>query len=348
MRSADSGVAEQATGSQPAMSPRAAPGWLEPELATLTRDRFSDPAWLYERKLDGERCLAYRAGGQVLLMTRNQHDVSATYPELRDALTEQSSADFVCDGEVVAFDGTATSFGRLQQRLGVREPDEALRRRVPVFYYVFDLLYADGRDVRSLPLRERKKLLRQVLAFDDPIRYTEYRDRDGEEYFEQACRQGWEGLIAKRADARYVAGRTRDWLKFKCENSQEFLICGYTDPQGVADSFRRPAARLLRPGGEGRLCGQGRDWLQRGDAGEPGPLAERDRAEGPAIRPWPATALRQRHAAAVGRALGRAQAGRTGGLHGVDQRRAAQASALSRPAPRQGPRERGAGDAGVG
>jgi DNA ligase D-like protein (predicted ligase) len=213
------------------------PGWLEPELATLTKDRFSDPAWLYERKLDGERCITYRAGDEVLLMTRNQQDVSGTYPELRDALAAQQPAEFVCDGEVVAFDGAATSFSRLQQRLGVRDPDHTLRRRVPVYYYVFDLLYASGRDVRPQPLRERKKLLREVLSFGDPLRYTEHRERDGEEYFEQACQLGWEGLIAKRADAPYRSGRTRDWLKFKCENSQELLIGGYTDPKGSRTHF---------------------------------------------------------------------------------------------------------------
>jgi DNA ligase D-like protein (predicted ligase) len=213
------------------------PGWLEPELATLTKDRFSDPAWLYERKLDGERCIAYRSGDQVLLMTRNRQDVSGTYPELRDALAAQPPAEFVCDGEVVAFDGAATSFSRLQRRLGVRQPDEALRRQVPVYYYVFDLLYAQDRDIRPQPLRERKRLLRELLSFGDPLRYTEHREGDGEEYFEQACQQGWEGLIAKRADAPYRSGRTRDWLKFKCQNSQEFLIGGYTDPKGSRTHF---------------------------------------------------------------------------------------------------------------
>jgi len=232
------------------------PGWLEPELATLTKDRFSDPAWLYERKLDGERCITYRSGDQVLLMTRNQQDVSGTYPELRDALAGQQPAEFVCDGEVVAFDGAATSFSRLQQRLGVRDPDHTLRRRVPVYYYVFDLLYAGGRDVRPQPLRERKKLLREVLSFGDPLRYTEHRERDGEEYFEQACRLGWEGLIAKRADAPYRSGRTRDWLKFKCENSQELLIGGYTDPRGSRTHFG--ALLLGYYDAEGRLAYAGK------------------------------------------------------------------------------------------
>jgi bifunctional non-homologous end joining protein LigD len=213
------------------------PGWLDPQLATLTRDRFSDPAWIYERKLDGERCLAYRTGDQVLLMTRNRLDVSGTYPELDEALGAQSSSDFVCDGEIVAFDGAATSFSRLQQRLGVHNPGAELRRRVPVFYYVFDLLYTAGQDIRSRPLLERKEALRAQLSFADPIRFTQHRQGDGVAYFEEACRQRWEGLIAKRADAPYHPGRTKDWLKFKCENSQELLIGGFTDPQGSRTHF---------------------------------------------------------------------------------------------------------------
>jgi bifunctional non-homologous end joining protein LigD len=206
--------------------------WLEPELATLTMDRFSDPGWIYERKLDGERCLAYRSGGEVALMTRNRLDVSTTYPEIREALRDQAATDFVCDGEIVAFDGAATSFGSLQQRLGVRQPASALLRQVPVFYYVFDVLSAGEDDVRRLPLLERKDVLRQVLSFSDPIRFTEYRAGNGEAYWIQACEQGWEGLIAKLANAPYRAGRSRDWLKFKCEANQEFVIVGYTDPKG--------------------------------------------------------------------------------------------------------------------
>ncbi|HEX6933742.1 MAG TPA: non-homologous end-joining DNA ligase [Streptosporangiaceae bacterium] len=212
------------------------PGWLEPQLATLTRDRFSDPGWIYERKLDGERCLAYRSGDRVLLMTRNQQDVSRTYPEVRDALAAESSQEFVCDGEIVAFDGESTSFSRLQQRLGVRDPGEELRRRVPVFYCIFDLLAA-GDDLRRLPLIERKKLLAHTLAFPGPLRFTEHRIGDGVAYYEQACRHGWEGLIAKRADAPYRAGRSRDWLKFKCESGQELVIGGYTDPRGSRAHF---------------------------------------------------------------------------------------------------------------
>ena len=217
------------------------PDWFEPELATLTKDRFSDRGWLFERKLDGERCLSFRSGTGVRLMTRNQKEVANNYPEIAAALRDQGGRDlgqgdqgqqdFIVDGEIVAFQGAQTSFELLQSRIHVTRPDAALIRRVPVFYYIFDVLYAGDRDVRPLPLRERKSILAGLLSFNDPLRFTEHRDTDGEAYYAEACRQGWEGLIAKRADAPYVGGRTKDWLKFKCETNQEFVIGGFSDPQ---------------------------------------------------------------------------------------------------------------------
>jgi DNA ligase D-like protein (predicted ligase) len=213
------------------------PGWMDPELATLTQDRFSDPEWIFERKLDGERCLAFRSGKGVRLMTRNQKEDTSTYPEITQALAAQKADDFIIDGEIVAFEGSQTRFARLQQRLGVRHPGPDLLAEVAVYFYIFDVLWADGRDLRPLPLRERKRILRDRLAFDDPLRFTEHKDTDGEAYFRQACASGWEGLIAKRADAPYHAGRSRDWLKFKCESGQEFVIGGFTDPQGSRTGF---------------------------------------------------------------------------------------------------------------
>ena len=209
------------------------PAWFEPELATLTRDRFSDPAWMYERKLDGERCLAFRDGDELRLMTRNRKIVSSTYPELVEALGTQQSGDFVVDGEVVAFENGQTRFAQLQQRMQQGRPTADLIRSVPVQYYLFDVLWADGTDLRPRPQRERKQRLHQLLDFADPLRFTEHRVGDGVEFYQEACRQGWEGLIAKRADAPYQAGRTKDWLKFKCENNQELVIGGFTDPQGT-------------------------------------------------------------------------------------------------------------------
>jgi bifunctional non-homologous end joining protein LigD len=226
------------------------PEWLEPELATLTSDRFSDPAWLYERKFDGERCLAYRDGGQLRLMTRNQKQVSGTYPELAAALAAQDHSDFIVDGEVVAFDGDTTSFSRLQQRLGQHQPGPELVASVPVFFYIFDVLWAGGRDLRPRPLLERKEVLADVLAFAGPLRFAEHRTQDGEAYYAQACASGWEGLVVKRGDSPYQAGRSRDWLKFKCQNNQEFVIGGYTDPKGARTGFGALLIGYYAPGGE--------------------------------------------------------------------------------------------------
>jgi bifunctional non-homologous end joining protein LigD len=191
--------------------------------AVLNNERFSDPNWIYERKLDGIRCLAYKGDKNVNLRSRNDLSLNGRFPEIAQALDKDSAANFIVDGEVVAFDGAQTSFARLQQRG---------ERPTPVFLYVFDILRADGEDVTKLPLRERKALLRRTLAFDDPIRWTTHRNRDGEAFYEEACRKGWEGLIAKRADSPYIHGRSRDWLKFKCSAEQELVIGGYTAPRG--------------------------------------------------------------------------------------------------------------------
>jgi bifunctional non-homologous end joining protein LigD len=228
----------------------AQPDWLEPELATLTADRFSDPAWLYERKFDGERCLAYRDGDRLRLMTRNQKQVSGTYPELAAALAGQDHSDFVIDGEVVAFDGDATSFSRLQQRLGQHDPGAALVAQVPVFFYLFDVLWAGGRDIRPRPLTERKNVLAGLLEFGGPLRFAEHRTQDGEAYYAQACASGWEGLVVKRGDAPYRAGRSKDWLKFKCQNNQEFVIGGWTDPKGARTGFGALLIGYYNAGGE--------------------------------------------------------------------------------------------------
>jgi bifunctional non-homologous end joining protein LigD len=210
--------------------------WIAPMLATLTEDRFSDPGWLYERKLDGERCLVYRTGDRTELYSRNRKQLNNSYPELVDALAAQKG-DFVADGEIVAFQGNNTSFARLQGRMQVSDPDAARRSGVAVYLYLFDLLHLDGHDLTGLELRQRKSLLRKVIAYGDPLRYTAHRNTEGETYWKQACRQGWEGVIAKRADAPYANGRSGAWLKFKCVTEQEFVIGGYTDPQGSRAGF---------------------------------------------------------------------------------------------------------------
>ncbi len=206
-------------------------------LATLTHDRFSRDGWVFERKLDGVRCLAMTDGSTVRLASRTGQRLTDTYPELVDALAGQGARGLVLDGEVVAFEHGRTSFHRLQGRMQIRDPDAARRSGIAIFYYLFDVLHAGGYDVRPLPLRVRKGLLRRVVSFTGPLRYTVHRNRDGEAMFEQACRRGWEGLIAKRADARYSPTRSRDWLKFRCDQQQEFVICGYTPPKGSRVAF---------------------------------------------------------------------------------------------------------------
>jgi DNA ligase D-like protein (predicted ligase) len=197
--------------------------------AVLAETPFSDPGWIFERKLDGIRCLAIRDGSGVSLMSRTARRMNHEFPELVRALERERSGDFVADGEVVAFRNGVTSFERLQQRA---------REHVPVFLYVFDLPLHDGEDLRPLPLRRRKARLRRALDFHGPVRFTPHRNGErGEELFREACQRGLEGVIAKRADSPYVGGRSRDWLKLKCHAEQELVIGGFTAPKGSRTEF---------------------------------------------------------------------------------------------------------------
>lgn len=214
------------------LRPAAQPQWVAPMLATLTDKRFSDPRWIFERKLDGERVLAFRRGATVRLRSRSRQRLEGTYPELTEALARQPVEDFVVDGEVVAFDGRRTSFSRLQSRLGITDPGQARASGVRVFFYLFDVVHLDGHDTTALALRHRKALLRQAFTFAGPLRFTVHRNRTGEAYLADACWRGWEGLIAKRADAPYVGRRSPDWLKLKCSAAQELVVGGFTDPSG--------------------------------------------------------------------------------------------------------------------
>jgi bifunctional non-homologous end joining protein LigD len=197
--------------------------WMQPMLATLTREHFSDPLWIYEPKLDGIRCLAYRTGNKVDLYSRNKLSLNDTFSELIPPLLQQKPNSFVVDGEVVAMQGQVSNFATLQRR-GME--------RVTILYYIFDILYLDGTRLTSLPLIQRKEILRKAFRWRDPLRLVEHRVEHGETFYREACRRGWEGIIAKRAESTYVGERSKDWLKFKCENEQEFVLVGYTDPQG--------------------------------------------------------------------------------------------------------------------
>jgi DNA ligase D-like protein (predicted ligase) len=183
------------------------PGWLEPMAATLTSDRFDDPQWVYERKLDGIRVLAYKNRGKVDLFSRNRLSLSANYPQVVRSLERLPVNEAILDGEATG------AWGRLGR----------------ADYYVFDLLWLDGRSLTALSLDERRVRLKQ-LPFEPPVaRVTSLR---GPEPWVRACREGWEGVIAKRRDSPYEHRRSPHWLKMKCEASQELVVGGFTDPQG--------------------------------------------------------------------------------------------------------------------
>jgi bifunctional non-homologous end joining protein LigD len=213
------------------------PEWVPPMLATLTKRRFSDKGWVFETKFDGVRGLAFRSGKKVSLYSRNHLPMDRRYPEVTAALAAQKPKDFIVDGEIVTFADEVTSFSALQKRMKNEAPSQALLDAVPVYFYLFDLLYLDGRDLRDRPLVERKALLKSSFRFTGPLRFSTHLPEKGEEYFAAACARGWEGLIAKRADSPYVSMRSDDWLKFKCVRSQEFVIGGYTDPQRSREGF---------------------------------------------------------------------------------------------------------------
>lgn len=213
------------------------PDWIPPMLATLADEPFAREGWMFERKLDGERMLTFRCGGEIRLRSRNRKPHNATYPELVEAAAALEQDNFVLDGEIVAFRGNRTSFERLQRRMQIQREEEARASRVKVYYYVFDLPCWDGYDLRRLPLRVRKRLLKKALAWDDPIRFLPHWNTDGKKRHREACRRGWEGIIAKDGNSRYESRRSRKWLKFKCVRQQEFVIGGYTDPEGARQGF---------------------------------------------------------------------------------------------------------------
>ena len=206
-------------------------------LATLTDQREFGDDWLLERKFDGERCVATKRDGEVRLESRTGKDLTGTYPEITAAISAIRTKQLVLDGEVVAFDGEQTSFSRLQQRLGVRRPSKELIKSFPVVYCVFDLLEAGGEDLTDQPLEQRRARLEKAVRERAALQVSEAWRGDSERRYQSACRSGWEGLIAKRAAAPYLRGRSKDWLKLKCVWEQELVIGGYTDPAGSRTDF---------------------------------------------------------------------------------------------------------------
>jgi len=181
--------------------------WVEPMAATLTRERFTGPQWVFERKLDGIRMLAFKDGAEVRLLSRNRLPQNAAHPAFVEAIRALPFHDLILDGEATGYFGKRESVG----------------------YHVFDLVWLEGRDLTSLPLDARRELL-STVPLAPPLALVSRLDHA--EPWELAKREGWEGVIAKRRDSPYEHRRSPHWLKMKCEASQELVIGGFTDPQG--------------------------------------------------------------------------------------------------------------------
>lgn len=211
------------------------PRTLEPELATPAKAPPGGAEWLHEIKYDGYRFLSFIREGKVRLISRSGKDWTGKFSRVVAALEALNLPDSVLDGEIAAVEESGkTRFNRL--RNAVELGDEAVNLR----YFLFDLPFFDGYDLRQSALADRKECLRRVLseAGESPaVRYSDHIQGDGARVFKEACRMGLEGIVSKRASSPYVSSRTRSWLKVKCQLGQEFVIAGYTEPQGSRAGF---------------------------------------------------------------------------------------------------------------
>ena len=227
-----------------------------PQLATLVDAAPDGEGWVHEIKYDGYRLLARKDGDRVRLTTRSGKDWTERFPGIARAVGGLKAKRALLDGEAVVFDAAGVSrFQLLQNAL-----DAA--RGATAHYVVFDLLHLDGRDLRPLPLVERKEELKRLIAKAGKgkgvLRYSAHVEGRGAAFHQAACEHGLEGIVSKRAAARYVSARTRDWVKVKCAKTQEFVIVGWTEPQGTRTGFGALLLGVAAEGEPGRLRYAGR------------------------------------------------------------------------------------------
>ena len=202
---------------------------IEPLLATPADRPFSDPNWLFEIKWDGVRALARIENDALTLRSRTGVDIAKRYPELASLPDALAARQAILDGEIVALDAQGHSdFERLQERMHVRAPSENLVAQIPVVYFVFDLLYCDGYDLRETPLLDRKQLLQRLLHTSERFRYSDHQLEHGKELFALAEQNGLEGIVAKRADSPYVSDRSPYWVKMKITKTVDAVVSGWT------------------------------------------------------------------------------------------------------------------------
>ncbi len=219
---------------------RVDPARVEVMLAETRERAFSKAGWVFELKLDGYRVVAGGARGEARLFTRSGRDTTESFPEIARAVSALPYAHLVLDGEVVALDEAGRpSFQRLQQRALLRRPRDVKQAAVaiPTTYYVFDLLGFEDFDLRPLPLMVRKALLRRVLPPVGPLPFVDHFDTRGEELFEEIKKLRLEGIVAKRGDSAYRAGRSSAWLKIRADRSDDFVVVGFTEPKGSRGGF---------------------------------------------------------------------------------------------------------------
>lgn len=214
------------------------PASLSPMLATLIDRPFSDPGWLFEIKWDGARTLAWIDHGEVHLRSRAGNEVTRQYPELASLPQRLGARRALLDGEIVVLDEKGRSdFERMQQRMNLRRPSPDLLSRYPVTYYLFDLLYCDGYDLREVPLLARKTFLRRILDPSREVRFSDHQLEQGKELFELARQQELEGIVGKRVDSFYAGARSQNWVKLKATKTLDVVVGGWTAPRGGRTHF---------------------------------------------------------------------------------------------------------------
>ena len=201
------------------------PEFVPPQLATLTDKPPSGEAWLHELKFDGYRLLCHLEGRQVRFWTRNRKDWTTKFATVGKAVKALPLKSAILDGEIVALDEKGrASFQRLQQSINKGSA-------AGLIFHIFDLIYIDGYDITRCPLRERKRVLEELLApmgEASVLRYSDHIEGSGTQFFKEACKLGLEGIVSKQAESVYESTRSRNWLKIKCIKRQEFVIAGYT------------------------------------------------------------------------------------------------------------------------